>query len=96
MKSDSLQKEQKAKKKAALNEYLEEKKELEYWIKRVEELEKINQYRSPLAATVPSGNGPGDPTAMAIMELETAFLRSLKWHRRQTSGCCLCGDTLTA
>lgn len=59
-------------KKKALNEYLEAKKELNYWAKKVAELEPLDMYRSPTASGMPSGGGPGNPIEAAVVELEAA------------------------
>lgn len=71
MKNNS-QKEQNEKKKAALNEYLDALKEVDYWAKKVENMEKSNGYRSPDAAATPISGKVGNPTTSAVLELETA------------------------
>lgn len=70
MKNNS-QKEQNEKKKAALNEYLDALKEVDYWAKKVENMEKSNGYRSPDATTAPISGKVGNPTTSVVLELET-------------------------
>lgn len=60
-----------SRKREALNEYLEAKKDLKYWAARVAELEPLDLYRSPAAGTVPTGSG-GNAIEEAVVELETA------------------------
>lgn len=60
-----------SRKREALNEYLEAKKDLEYWAARVAELEPLNLYRSPSAGEMPTGGG-GNIIEAAVVELETA------------------------
>ena len=71
MKNNS-QKEQNEKKKAALNEYLDALKEVDYWANKVENMEKSNGYRSPDATAAPISGKVGNPTTSAVLELETA------------------------
>ena len=71
MKNNS-QKEQNEKKKAALNEYLDALKEVDYWANKVENMEKSNGYRSPDATVAPISGKVGNPTTSAVLELETA------------------------
>lgn len=71
MKNNS-QKEQNEKKKAALNEYLDALKEVDYWAKKVENMQKSSGYRSPDTTVVPIGGKVGNPTTTAVLELETA------------------------
>lgn len=71
MKNNS-QKEQNEKKKAALNEYLDALKEVDYWANKVENMEKSNGYRSPDATDAPISGKVGNPTTSAVLELETA------------------------
>lgn len=73
MKNNS-QKEQNEKKKAALNEYLDALKEVDYWANKVENMEKSNGYHSPDVATaLATITGKiGNPTTSTILELETA------------------------
>ena len=71
MKNNS-QKEQNEKKKAALNEYLDALKEVDYWANKVENMEKHNGYRSPDATATPISGKVGNPTTSAVLELETA------------------------
>ena len=71
MKNNS-QKEQNEKKKAALNEYLDALKEVDYWANKVESMEKSNGYRSPDATATPISGKVGNPTTSAVLELETA------------------------
>lgn len=71
MKNNS-QKEQNEKKKAALNEYLDALKEVDYWADKVKNMEKSNGYRSPDAITAPISGKAGNPTTSAVLELETA------------------------
>lgn len=71
MKNNS-QKEQNEKKKAALNEYLDALKEVNYWANKVENMEKSNGYRSPDATAAPISGKVGNPTTSAVLELETA------------------------
>lgn len=59
-------------KREALNEYLEAKKDLEYWAARVAELEPLDLYRSPAAGTSPGGGSSGNAIEAAVVELETA------------------------
>lgn len=59
-------------KKRALCEYLEEKKVLAYWEKKVEEYESLDLYRSPAITAMPAGTGSGNPIEIAVVELETA------------------------
>jgi len=69
---NSNKKKPNAEKKEALSEYLEAKKELLYWVRKVTELAPLATYRSPSASTMPPSGGPGDPTAAALLELEEA------------------------
>jgi len=71
---NNSQKEQNEKKKAALNEYLDALKEVEYWAKKVESMEKSNGYRSMDVATALRQNTGqiGNPTTSTVLELETA------------------------
>lgn len=69
MKSNS-RKEQNEKKKAALNEYLDARKEVDYWTEKAETMRRFNCYRSPSATIAPTGGGPADPTSKALEELE--------------------------
>lgn len=71
MKNNS-QKEQNEKKKAALNEYLDALKEVDYWANKVENMEKSNGYRSPDATAAPISGKVGNPTTSVVLELETA------------------------
>ena len=71
MKNNS-QKEQNEKNKAALNEYLDALKEVDYWANKVENMEKSNGYRSPDATAAPISGKVGNPTTSAVLELETA------------------------
>lgn len=71
MKNNS-QKEQNEKKKAALNEYLDALKEVDYWANKVENMEKSNGYRSPDATAAPISGKVGNPTTSAVLERETA------------------------
>ena len=71
MKNNS-QKEQNEKKKAALNEYLDALKEVDYWANKVENMEKSNGYRRPDATAAPISGKVGNPTTSAVLELETA------------------------
>lgn len=71
MKNNS-QKEQNEKKKAELNEYLDARKEVDYWANKVENMEKSNGYRSPDATAAPVSGKIGNPTTSAVLELETA------------------------
>ena len=71
MKNNS-QKEQNEKKKAALNEYLDALKEVDYWANKVENMEKSNGYRSPDATAAPINGKVGNPTTSAVLERETA------------------------
>ena len=71
MKNNS-QKEQNEKKKAALNEYLDALKEVDYWANKVENMEKSNGYRSPDATATPISGKVGNPTTSVVLELETA------------------------
>lgn len=71
MKNNS-QKEQNEKKKTALNEYLDALKEVDYWAKKVENMEKSNGYRSPDATAAPISGKVGNPTTSVVLELETA------------------------
>lgn len=71
MKNNS-QKEQNEKKKEALNEYLDALKEVDYWAKKVENMEKSNGYRSPDTTTAPTSGKVGNPTTSTVLELETA------------------------
>ena len=71
MKNNS-QKEQNEKKKEALNEYLDALKEVDYWAKKVENMEKSNGYRSPDAANTATSGQVGNPTTSKVLELETA------------------------
>lgn len=73
MKNNS-QKEQNEKKKAALNEYLDALKEVDYWANKVENMEKSNGYRSPDVSTalLTIAGKIGNPTTSMILELETA------------------------
>ena len=71
MKNNS-QKEQNEKKKAALNEYLDALKEVDYWANKVENMEKSNGYRSPDVTAAPISGKVGNPTTSAVLELETA------------------------
>jgi len=61
-----------AEKKKALGEYLEAKKELKYWVKKVADLAPLALYRSPSANAMPPGGGSGNPIEAAVVELETA------------------------
>ena len=71
MKNNS-QKEQNEKKKAALNEYLDALKEVDYWANKVENMEKSTGYRSPDATAAPISGKVSNPTTSAVLELETA------------------------
>ena len=71
MKNNS-QKEQNEKKKAALNEYLDALKEVDYWANKVENMEKSNGYRSPDATAAPINGKVGNPTTSAVLERETS------------------------
>lgn len=73
MKNNS-QKEQNEKKKEALNEYRDALKEVDYWAKKVEDMEKSNGYRSPDVATalLTISGKVGNPTTSTVLELETA------------------------
>ncbi len=73
MKNNS-QKEQNEKKKAALNEYLDALKEVDYWASKVESMEKSNGYRCPDVATALATitGKVGNPTTSTVLELETA------------------------
>ena len=69
---NSNKKKPNAEKKTALSEYLEAKKELKYWVKKVADLAPLALYRSPSASSAPPGGGTGNPIEMAVVELETA------------------------
>ena len=71
MKNNS-QKEQNEKKKTALSEYLDALKEVDYWGKKVESLEKSNGFRRLAVTDAPSSGKVGNPTTSAVLELETA------------------------
>lgn len=73
MKNNS-QKEQNEKKKAALNEYLDALKEVDYWANKVKSMEKSNGYRCPDVATAMATitGKVGNPTTSTVLELETA------------------------
>lgn len=73
MKNNS-QKEQNEKKKEALNEYRDALKEVDYWAKKVEDMEKSNGYRCPDVATALATitGKAGNPTTSTVLELETA------------------------
>lgn len=58
-------------KKKALGEYLEAKKEWVYWAKKVEELEKLDIYRSPAITGMPGSGSTGNQIEAAVLELET-------------------------
>lgn len=68
------QKEQNEKKKAALNEYLDALKEVDYWASKVESMEKSNGYRCPDVTTALATitGKVGNPTTSTVLELETA------------------------
>lgn len=71
MKSNSQTREQNVKKKEALNEYLEALKVVDYWANKVREL--TGTYRkSQDGHAKPVSKSPGDPTALTILERETA------------------------
>lgn len=69
MKNNS-QKEQNEKKKAALNEYREALKEVDYWAEKVKTIRRSDRYRSPSATVAPTTSGPSDPTSNALLDLE--------------------------
>lgn len=59
-------------KKRALGEYIDAKKELEYWRERVEQLAALDVYRSPGISPTPGGKAVASKTEIAVLELESA------------------------
>lgn len=59
-------------KKRALGEYIDAKKELEYWRERVEQLAALDVYRSPGISPTPGGQAGASKTEIAVLELESA------------------------
>lgn len=70
MKSNRQTREQNAKKKEALNEYLEALKVVDYWANKVREMG--TYWKNQDGNAEPVRKSPGDPTAFTIMERETA------------------------
>ena len=89
MKNNS-QKEQNEKKKAALNEYLDALKEVDYWASKVESMEKSNGYRCPDVTTALATitGKVGNPTTSTVLELETARENELDaWQCARDAKC---------
>lgn len=80
MKSNSQTREQNAKKKEALNEYLEALKVVDYWANKVRELSGT-YWKNQDGNAEPVRKSPGDPTAFTILERETAEANEMEAKR---------------